>query len=171
MFTYDNETEVQRWVYKFDQIVFGMEAKWGVDRLPELCGEQTRQKWQTQIEKLNAAIEAENVPEIQNLVEGCVRGIKRMEEEAETNGHTPAFPMYLETRFPASGRVLRICVDDYAAKQAIAPSVVVWTIQEVSRVLEKDYDLVTKVKGHFPEAKLAEVSEPFDFEKGDSVEF
>lgn len=163
----DTQREIIRWVDRLDEFVTAKESEWGIGNLQKWCSVTTADKMARQDEKLAAAIKAQDIRSVQDLVQGTMRGYEVMETEALANGHKPVAPEYLEVKLE-SGFHLRIAKNNSEARQVTQQGVYVWTLKEVARVIESDYTLLNKVKDVFPEAQISSVS-AFDWKKGDDL--
>ena len=170
----EDSYEIERYVNRFDEIMVFYEAKWGIGVLPELATDEMRQKWDKHIAKLNDAIQRKDLKKLAVLVDGAVKGLEAIEKEVEGRGIEPEEPECMDVKLE-SGFHLRIAKNHTQARSVTEEGVYVWSLQEVARVIEKDYTLVNKVKDVFPEAKVVVVKnegqDDFDWENGDSVEF
>jgi hypothetical protein len=73
-----------------------MELKWGCGRLLELAGQDMRDKWERQLDKLKNALIDEDVEKVRIMVEGACRGIIKIQEMVIQNGHLPFTPEFKE---------------------------------------------------------------------------
>jgi len=152
----DTQREIKRWLDRLDEMALAYEARWGIGNLPRLCSDVTAQKYDKQNEKLAAAIKDQDIKLVQDLVNGFVRAYEIMEREALEKGHKPTVAEYMEVALE-SGFRLRIARNNTEARGVTAQGVVVWSLEEVARVIEKDYTLVNKVKASFDGAVVKSV--------------
>lgn len=165
--------EIQRWLQKLDTVACEYESRWGVSRLHTLVPFDLAAKWDAQTKKLNAAIVENDLAVMPELVEGCIRGYAALERAAIAAGYKPHDAPLAWTVGLSSGQTLAIVrhpkdaalVDDLRKAHG---DVVVWTLDEVARIIENDHTLVN-VKA--PDKKQMPELQPFDFTKGDAVEF
>lgn len=168
---------IQQIIEQLDQVVIGYEKNWGVDRLPKLVSKELYDKWVKQCEKLDAAIQDGHLPLVEELAQGCVRGLSVLEADARKLGYKPHDAPTAWTCAMPGGRVLVVAgnQDDAALWQANAKpedKFVIWTIQEIANVIDSDHDLVNVLFRKANEPKAPELkSAPFDFDKGDMPEF
>lgn len=162
------QLEINRLLERLDECAKQHECKWGVDRLQTLAGPQLRQKWDTQIAKLNAAITSSNLTDMRQLVEGTIRAWGILEQEAMQSGHTCHPPEVWEVQHPSSGRVYRICKTLLDAKAVTEEGYCVYTLEEIARLLETK-QMVNVVKENFPGAVVTRVTP--DWKKGDEIPF
>jgi len=91
-----------------DQVAIGYEARWGIGRLPKIVNEEMRQKWDRQMERLNAAITSGHAEDVKELVKGTVRGWAALEASAIAAGHAP-LPVDTWQYHHAAGKSFNIC--------------------------------------------------------------
>jgi hypothetical protein len=150
-------SRIQAAVWDFDRDICEAEKTWGVDRLPYLVSDTTRERWWRAVAALNDAIEAQDDEKVRSMVDNLRRGIARLIEEATAAGQKPLEPETWETPLPG-GRVLRIVRTwpEHAAPVDKRPGVVTWSIEEVARVLD-NLPALNAVKDTFPGAAVAAV--------------
>jgi hypothetical protein len=141
----------------FDAMARAMDAKWGVDRLPDLVSPEMNQRWAQALINLNAAINADDPELTAARVAACLRGFAAMDREAEAAGHQPITPHALEF-ITVDGKVGAILADDAAwpAYHAARPDVRVYTLREVANALDAYGQSVAAVKDAFPGAQINE---------------
>ena len=148
---------VQSAAWDFDRAVTEAEAVWGVDRLPYLVSDQTRQKWWRAINAFNEAIGRNDPDETRRIADSLIRGLDSLGFEALTVGYGPIASDVLETPLPG-GRVLRIVSSwpEYAAPpDPRGDLVVTWSLEEVARMVEAS-SMVNKVKTQWPGARITQ---------------
>lgn len=157
---------MQQWLDKLDTHMVEVESRWGVDRLPKLVTQATAAKWQSQCEKINKAILENDLGVFPDLVNGAIRGCGVMEAEAKMLGHTPHDAPLCWTVAMPSGKTLAVVRHhkDAALLQG-GGEVVIWTLQEIANIIEKENTLVNLEQKKGVELVLS----PFDFSKGDEV--
>lgn len=164
----DTQWNIMRHVQRLDHVSADYEARWGCDQLPNMVSEDMRLKWDRQWAKLDDAIAAQNIALVEDLSQGCVRAWAALETQALAAGHKPIHPDAWEARHPESGQVYRI-VRNLPQAYIQAPGTITYTLEEIVRILESN-QLVNVVKSTFEGATVKDVA-PFDWNKGDSVEF
>lgn len=160
---------------KLDTKACEVESRWGVARLERLVSFEMAQKWQRQMDRLRKAISENDVFVLPEIVNGTIRGYEALEADAVTQGYKPhEAPLAWTVGLP-SGKTLAIVrhPKDASLMEDLKKAhgdVVVWTLDEVANIIEKEYTLVNKpsVKNKVIENKE---SEPFDFTKGDKIKF
>lgn len=80
-------------LYKLDLVRHRSEIKWGVDRVIGLVSDELRTRWLSQMARIEAAIEAQDVGAVEELVQGAIRGMALMEGEVVAAGHVPYAPL------------------------------------------------------------------------------
>ena len=154
----------------FDNAVREMDAKWGVDRLPELVSVESADKWGKAMAGLNSAIDAEDPDKVKFWVEVCLRGLKAMDEEAIKSGHPISDPMIWEYEY--EGTVYGIIEDhrEWPAAYAKRPGIAIHTMREVAIALHAHRNgLVDSVKLSFPGAEVTAIRRGEDLE--DDIDF
>lgn len=154
----------------FDNAVRAMDAKWGVDRLPELVSVESADKWGKAMAGLNSAIDAEDPDKVKFWVEVCLRGLKAMDEEAIKSGHPISDPMIWEYEY--EGTVYGIIEDhrEWPAAYAKRPGIAIHTMREVAIALHAHRNgLVNAVKLSFPGAEVTAIRRGEDLE--DDIDF
>lgn len=167
MFTEKDSRLIEMELHRLDMIASATEAKFGIGNLPEWMPDDFKAKWQTQLEKLDDAVRRDNYPEVRQLVDGCLRAWKMMEDNAVRLGKGQDDVEWFECRLDC-GFTIRIAKNASEARRITQDGVYVWSLDEVARVIKSEHTLVNQVKSVLPEAKVASV-EPFDFEKGDEI--
>lgn len=159
-------------LHRLDMIASKLEARYGVGNLIDWMDEDFKTKWQRQMEKLASAVEENNPDTVRLVVDGCIRAWSMMEQNAKENGKPVNTPEFMEIKLD-SGFHLRIAANVSEARQITSTGVYVWSLEEIARVLEKDYTLVNQIKNVFPDCKLTNVTKkkPFDFKNGDQIPF
>ena len=164
----DENRLIKMQIHRLDQKALAMEAKWGVGNLCKYASPDMKEKWNSQSNKLNDAVESGEYHVVRNLIDGTIRGWDVLESQAIDAGYKPVAPDYMEVRLD-NGFHLRIAKNTSEARQCTAQGVHVWSIQEIARVIEKDFTLVNIIKEKFEGAEVKEVTEPFNFKKGDDI--
>lgn len=147
-----------------------MESRWGVARLERLVSFEMAQKWTRQMERLNEAILKSDVFTLPEIVNGTIRGYDALEADAIAQGHKPHEAPFAWTVGMPSGKTLVIVRHPKDASlmndlKRDHGDVVVFTIDEIAQIIDKDHVLVNVVKKDLTMAG----SQPFDFEKGDEM--
>jgi hypothetical protein len=164
-----NNLEINRHIEKLDAVAVRFESKWGPDVLPSLVSPELAAKWKSQCDKLNDAIQRGDLPQVADLVSGCIRGYTALDAAAIANGHKPEEGTFFEARSDA-GTIYRVALTDVDARRAAKDGVVVYTMAEIVRLLEP-MQLVNKVKGAFPGATVENVRGKVDWKQGDALPF
>lgn len=168
-----NEVKADFALGPFDTEARRMDAKWGVNRLPDLVSPAMNQRWAQAMVNLNAAIQSADPDLVAARVAACLRGFAAMDAEATAVGHQPIVPEAWE--FEIDGKVCALLRDDAAwrAYSAQRPGVRVYTIREVVNALASYGQTVAAVKDAFPGAQVVAVRQrtPLEAELDDEVPF
>ena len=118
---------INQLMYGLDLVRHRADIKWGVDRLISLAPDEMAGKWKSQVAKLNDAIMAGDVPAVEELVAGSIRGYAALERSAVASGHLPMAPEIIEIK--VEGVVYRIVAPGSVATDANSV-----TLEELVRV-------------------------------------
>lgn len=161
-------------IAQLDELAGVMEAKWGVDRLPRLVQADLAEKFYSQLDKLNAAIEVGSPADIEHHAGRMQNAWRALDGAAEAAGARPLSPKALEGRLP-DGRLLVIVqgtAEHWAAAHANRQAVV-WNMEEIARVLY-EFELTNTAKTVFPGAEVVNTrptptKPPVDWSRGDDL--
>jgi len=147
-------------LHKYDDVVSEVEGRWGVDRLVWVVGGDLRDRFEQQMDRLNAAIDKCD-PSIEHEVEVTLRGVAALEQAAIAVGAKPLSGDYIEGRMP-DGRVLAITATGYEAGKVKRDNreMVVYSADEIGRIIEglnKDAPVVNAIKNAFAGAEVQSV--------------
>lgn len=144
-----------------DEVARQMEAKWGVERLPGLVSTETAARFGSATEKLERAIEANDLTEIKTRAPILIRGWQALDREATEAG---AAPLPKEAwAFEVFGRPAAVVANRASARlvQEIQPESAVYTLEEVGRLIEAATErlapMVAEAKRAFPGAEVVAV--------------
>ncbi len=154
----------------FDRLATTMDRKWGVNRLEELVSPETARKWGEAMGMLNDAIRDKDPEACQHAASVCMRGLKAMDAEAASAGHTA--PQVI-AEYELDGFHFAIIGDngDWAPIKEQRPDLRVYSLREIAVALQMiNAPAVDAVKNVFPQA---EIRMPKDFYKngGDDIPF
>lgn len=165
--------KVEAAVWDFDREIKKAEADWGVDRLPYLVDAKRREAWWAGMEDLNQAIMANDPELVRQNVDNMTIGICMLIKAAEKAGEMPLVADQWETPLK-DGRVLRIvrCWPENSCRFDDARGVVVWTLEEVARIIEDKF-VVNAVKEAWPGAVVTAVrnTSPHSLDLDDEIPF
>lgn len=156
-----------------DKVADDMETKWGVDRLIGLVSVDTAAKFGSATEKLNAAIEDQNVDLVKKKAEVMIKGWHALDREAAGSGHKP---ISVETWVGCDndGKQYTIVKDLAAAREyAKIHNAAVYTADEVARIItawQSRDGIVQNVKDTFPGAEVKTIT-PMEELLNDEVPF
>jgi len=161
---------INQWLDKLDTKACEVESRWGVGRLERLVSFEMAQKWNRQMERLNKAISESDAFTLPEIITGTIKGYEAMEADAIAQGHKPHDAPLAWTVAMPSGKTLAIVrhEKDFALFKDSAREfgdVVVWTIDQIANIIEKEHTLVNVIKPDAPKREL----QPFDFTKGDDM--
>ena len=147
-------------LHRYDDVVSEVEGRWGVDRLVWVVGGDLRDRFEQQMDRLNAAIDKCD-PSIEHEVEVTLRGVAALEQAAIAVGAKPLSGDYIEGRMP-DGRVLAITATGYEAGKVKRDNreMVVYSADEIGRIIEglnKDAPVVNAIKNAFAGAEVQSV--------------
>ena len=147
-------------LHRYDDVVSEVEGRWGVDRLVWLVGGELRDRFEKQMDRLNAAIDKCD-PSIEHEVDVTLRGVAALEAAAIASGAKPLSGDYVEGRMP-DGRVIAITATAYEAGKVKRDNreVVVYSADEVGRIIEglnKEAPVVDAIKNAFAGAEVESV--------------
>ena len=160
-------------LHRYDDVVAEVEGRWGVDRLVWLVGGDLRDRFEKQMDRLNAAIDKCD-PSIEHEVEVTLRGVTALEQAAIAAGAKPLSGDYVEGRMP-DGRVIAITATGYEAGKVKRDNreMVVYSADEIGRIIEglnKDAPVVDAIKNAFIGAEVQSVK-PVKYDLDDEIPF
>lgn len=155
-FDFADDENIQRYLIRLDQVQVEYESKWGINKLPSLCSDEMQAKWNRQCQKLQDAVEKNNLYLVRDLVDGSIRAFEVMEQEAISRGHKPHNAEMWDVKHPESGSVFRIVKNNYDAGISLKDGAIVFTLQELARILET-HATIKDVKSVFPDAQVVAV--------------
>ncbi len=154
-----------------DHLALDMERKWGVDRLRLLVADPLRARFDAQKDKLDAAVVANEERYVRAQAEGMKRAWAVLGKAAIEAGARPLSPEVWECALPSSGTVVAI-VRSSAEARHLAGERVVFSLEEVARLIDNLPAAVLETKRVFPGAEVARVGPPeIDWERGDDIPF
>ena len=142
---------------ELDVLASGMEAHWGCDRLRTLVGVELREKFDRQRYLTNQAIWQGDLEAVRRECARMMAGWRALDKAAREAGNRRLSPEVWEIALP-DGRVLALCrtIDDARSYDAGGRSAVVWSLDEVARVVAGQV-FVADVKREFPGARVVAV--------------
>jgi hypothetical protein len=149
---------ILRHMSRLDGVQVEYESRWGVGKLPTLISPELKEKWDRQIDKLFKAKDENRINDVIGLVDGCIRAYAIMEAEALARGHKFHDAEMWDVKHPDSGKVYRIVKNNYDAGISLNDGALVYTLQEVARILESTQS-IDAVKSVFPDAKVVKIEE------------
>jgi len=163
---------MQQSLHKYDDRVSQVEQKWGVDRLVWLVPTELRNRFEQQMDRLNAAID--KMQDVEHQVEVTLKGVAALEQAAIAAGVEPLKGEWIEGNLP-DGRVLAIVPTDYEVSKVKRDNreMVVYSVNEIGRILE-DWEAskpVEEVKHVFEGAVVEKIRTPIEEELNDEIPF
>nr|WP_321986166.1 hypothetical protein [uncultured Lichenicoccus sp.] len=131
---------IQAEIIPVDEVMRASERKWGVGRLICLIEPAILARWKIGFDKWNAAIDSGDMQAVRELAPKIRQALAFMDKQATDAGHAPLVISSFETALE-DGRVLclvRTAAEASAAvQQAEGRHLVVWSMEELARVLPK----------------------------------
>jgi len=160
---------IQSALWEYDEKIVSVEKVWGVDRLPYVVSDATRQKWWRAVDALNAAIYAGDADKVRAMVTNLCAGVDRLVAEAQERGAQPLEADVWETPIE-DGRTLRIvrAWPERADKADKDPKVVTYTLEEIGRLVAS-LPLLNAVKKQWPGATVEKPASPLSKELNDDI--
>lgn len=147
-------------VAPFDRAARAMERKWGIDRLPELVAPEMAALFGSALGKMNAAITSDDPAETAARVGVCIRGLKAMDEAAESAGHKPTKPEAWQFEFEGQRFALIREVQDWPLIADDLPGFTILTLREVAVALasyRKALPAIAEIKAQFPGSQITRI--------------
>jgi len=159
-------------LHRYDDAVSKVERKWGVDRLIWVVGGDLRDRFEAQMDLLNAAID--KMDDVEHQVDVTLRGVAALERAAIAAGVQPLSGEWVEGKMD-DGRVLAIVPNDYEVSRVKRDNreMVVYSVDEIGRLLA-DWDAsktVDAVKAVFPGATVEKVRTQLAKDLNDDIPF
>ena len=161
-------------LFKYDAVVSEKERMWGVDRLQHLVSPELRERFEAQMDKLNASID--KCDGVEHEVDVTIRGVEMLERAAVELGHKPLTGDYIEGAMP-DGKVIAITVNGYEAGKVKRENrdMAVYSVDEIGVIvgnfLERDKaNVVTSIKDAFAGATIESVK-PVRVDLDDEIPF
>lgn len=123
---------------EYDRVVRGIEAKWGIDRLPNVVDAEMRDRWWQQWDRLNAAIERGSGPEVEHAVEVTIRACGVLEARAIELGAKPLTGDRWDCELPDGG-VMAIVRnrEEIANVQREGVYDCVYCVEEIGKIMQQ----------------------------------
>ena len=168
--------KIQNYLTEYDRVVSDYERRWGVERLPALVDPALRDRFWSQMDKLNAAIASNSPVDVEAEVEVTLRGYAALEAKAREMG-SKEIEGIAWTAPMEDGRVIAIVRDvhEIGVIKKDMPDAIVYSVQEVAAILaawtdQQKNDAVNRVKDLFPGAHVTKVTE-LEQELDDEIPF
>ena len=146
-----------------DKVAREVEAKWGVDRVRLLVGEELRTKFDNQRFKLNAAIRGGDLEDVREQSERMCKAWRAVDRAATAAGAQRVTPDVWEVAGD-DGVVFAIVRTTEEAHALVGDGRLreVWTLAEVARALQSFKTPVGDIKRLFPGARVVGIREARD---------
>jgi len=166
------QNAINELVHQLDEVAIRYECIWGVYKLESLATGELAEKVQSQVDKLNDAIEACNVKAVRELVAGCIRMYDALEKNAIALGHKPRSPDYWEINI--GSKIYRVVKSVSDARSLHRPDgdkgVCIVTLEELIRMYEHKgsefLETITRGKKELEGLPVADIN----WKKGDSLD-
>lgn len=167
------DTPVQAAIRAHDKATRFCDSHWGVDVLKEFVSPETAAAYAKAEAGRDKAIMADDEDKIIAWCGSCVRGMKKMHEEALAAGNKPLDPRVIPFR-DANGKQYLFTVDDADARAAVKSpkykTAQVWSLEEVTRMMNSaTFEKLMEVKETFREAQVTELKLVTDSDLNDEV--
>lgn len=156
-------------LHKLDCVATEKESVYGIGNLHNWMGGDFKDKWDRQVKKLDDAVRNRDPVMVRQYVEGFIRAWESMEKNAIEKGMKADSPQFFEVKMPCGG-ILRIAKNQSEARQVSESGKITWSLDEVARVISKEYELINQVKDAIPGTVVNSVKK-FDFKNGDDIPF
>jgi len=163
---------MQQALHRYDDVVSDMERRWGVDRLVWLVPVDLRDRFEAQMDRLNAAID--KCDGVEHEVEVTLRGVAALEQAAIAAGVKPLTGEWVEGRMP-DGTTLAIVPTDYEVAKVKRDNreMQVYSVDEIGRILGDWHasKMVEQVKDVFAGATVEKVKTKLETTLNDEIPF
>jgi len=168
--------KIQNYLTEYDRVVSDYERRWGVERLPLLVDPELRDRFWSQMDKLNAAIHADNPVEVEHQVQVTLRAYAALEAKARELGNKEIEGVAWTAPMD-DGRVVAIVRDvhEIGVIKKDMPDAMVYSVQEVAAILaawagQQKNNTVDTIKDMFPGAHVTKVTK-LEEELDDEIPF
>lgn len=163
------QNAINKLISELDQVALSYEMRWGVYKLESLAPEPLAEKVQSQVDKLTAAIHADDLPSVRDLVAGCIRMYAALESSALSLGHKPCAPQHWNIRLGSRiYHVVRSSADARSLHKPDGSGEVTLTIEELIRAYAARSDAVLS-PGKESTAKTDKLD--IDWSEGETIPF
>lgn len=134
-----------------------LDRKWGLGRLPALCGIEWAEKFASQSRKFSAAIWAWDLNEARKHGEAMLRAYAKLDEIATAAGCVPGPPEQWEFMTPNGLVILIRDINRMNQVETGGRKCQVWSLDEIANVIRKHPE-IAMVKNLFPGAEVERLS-------------
>jgi len=140
-----------------DRAAIEMDAKWGIDRLPEFVSPATAEKYGRAMAHLNAMIAASDPERTAAAAANCIKGLAAMDAEATALGRAPIAPdVWAFGDGPHKIGIIRE-TGDWRAAERDHPGVKLYSLRHAANALaayEAALPMIDAVQTAFPGAQI-----------------
>ena len=162
--------KIQSALVELDKVAVAAEARWGLDRLPDLVPPELREKFHAQSDKLDAAMMMQDAEAVEHEAAVMVRAWGALERAARAAGAREVSGAYWGAKME-DGRLLAICETTHDARRAAAdnPDAVVLAVEEIAALWPhfESRGVIERAKAAFLGAEVKKVGKVPD----DSIPF
>ena len=155
--------KIQNAITEYDRVVSGYERRWGHERLPNIVDMELRDRFWKQMDKLNAAIEANNPIDVEHQVQVTIRAYAALEAKAKAMGERELTGVAWTATSHDGKQVVAVVQDVYeignVKKQM--PDALVYSVSEVANIVaswSEKSSIVDEVKNVFEGAFVSKVT-------------
>jgi hypothetical protein len=149
--------KIQSALVELDKVAVAAEARWGLDRLPDLVTPELREKFHAQGDKLDAAMMMQDADAVEHEAAVMIRAWNALERAARAAGAREVSGAYWGAKM-ADGRLLAVCETIHDARKAAAdnPDAVVLAVSEIAALWPhfESRGVIEKAKVAFPGAEV-----------------
>lgn len=138
-----------------DELQNSLNAKWGRGRLRLLANPELRAKYDRQCELYNSAVWYGTIDDLRSQTDRMQKALRALERSAVEAGHQDSQPPFWSVKL-SDGRTLHM-VREMRDTWALPPGDVIWSLEEVARLIEAQDAITTALKGTFKGAEIIKV--------------
>lgn len=138
----------------FDRAAREANAKWGINRLPELVPPEMALKFGGAVAHLNQAISDGKPEEAAAAAHNAMRGLAAMDLIATEAGHRPALPEAWQLEVDGKPACIVRDMALWPAVEAATPGLRIYSLSEVALALAHYGGMVSAVKAAWPGAQI-----------------
>ena len=153
MYNHEGKSQVINAAVKsLDAVARDAEVRWGIGKLESLADPELAVRFEQARVRLNAALNGDDVNEVVARCKDMIKGWKVLEKRVSAAGHKPAdFRVWYHKA--DDGRKYAF-VQDPADARLVDKDAVAYTLDEIARLLDDNYQTINKVKDLWPGAEV-----------------